>query len=41
MKSFRQNGAFVGSNPGTDVMIFSNIFAENNGEKIGVFDQKS
>jgi hypothetical protein len=33
----------VGSNfdkTGTDVMIFKNIFAENFGEKIGVFDLK-
>jgi hypothetical protein len=26
--------------PGTDVMIFKNIFAEKFGEKIGVFDSK-
>jgi hypothetical protein len=28
------------SNPGTDVMIFKNIFAEKFREKIGVFDSK-
>jgi hypothetical protein len=39
LPDLRQNAIFS-QKPGTDVMIFLNIFAEKFGEKIGVFDSK-